>query len=778
MKPLAILLLVTALAQGQTTPTLKDAYKGLFLIGVAVNAPEFEGRDLIGDRIIESQFDQISPENALKWQSVHPSTDTYNFDEADKYVAFGQKHKMFIVGHCLVWHSQTPRSVFVDDDGKPLTRDGLLQRMHDHIRKVVGRYKGRIGGWDVVNEALNEDGTMRQSLWYKIIGDDFIAKAFEYAHEADPNAELYYNDYSLEGERKRKGAVELIRKLKAAGVPITGIGLQGHVHLDTPDAKTEAETIEAFAALGLKVNISELDVDVLPRTARTDAADISATAAATADSNPYIGGLPEEMQQALAKRYGELFRVFVDHHASMGRVTLWGATDRDSWLNNFPTRGRTNYPLLFDRQGKPKPAFDAVLQAARTSASQSSSKNDPKDEWVGSWASSPQLVEPQNRPPPPGLAGNTLRQVVHLTAGGAEIRLRLSNEFGTQVMTLESVHVAIPVSSAASIVKGAPGSGAEGVIPTTGEIRPGTDTAVTFGGRSSVTLQPGSFVLSDPIALRARPLSDLAVTFVGGKIPDGITGHPGSRATSFLAAGNAVSSATLPNAVSFDHWYVLDGVDVRGMTSRGSVVALGDSITDGRGSITNGNTRWPDFLARRLNAEAPAANVGVLNEGIGGNCILHGGLGPTAVSRFDRDVIGQSGVKWVLIFEGVNDIGGTRAAAQRGEVSTVADAIILSLEQFIAKAHAHGIRAYGATITPFGHSGYDSPSTEADRAKVNHWIRTSGKFDGVIDFDKAVRDQQAPTVLDAGADSGDHLHLSSEGYKRMAAAIDLGYFSQ
>ena len=778
MKPLALLLLLSAFAHGQTAPTLKDAYKGILRIGVSVNTPQFEGRDPVGARIIESQFNQISPENALKWQAVHPATDTYTFDEADKYVAFGEKHKMFILGHCLVWHNQTPRSVFVDEEGKPLTRDALLQRMRDHIHKLVGRYKGRIGGWDVVNEALNDDGTMRQSQWYKIIGEDFVAKAFEYAHEADPNAELYYNDYSLEGEAKRKGAVELMRKLQAAGVPITGIGLQGHMHLDTPDAKTEAKTIEAFAALGLKVNISELDVDVLPRTTRTDSADVSAIAAGTANSNPYTSGLPEQIQQALARRYSELFRVFIDHHASMGRVTLWGVTDRESWLNNFPTRGRTNYPLLFDRQGKPKPAFNAVLDAARTPTASSHRPQTTGDGWVGTWASSPQLVEPQNRPPQPGLAGNTLRQIVHLTAGGAEIRLRLSNEFGKHPMILDELHVAVPVASTTKMVMAAPGSGAEGVIPTTGEIRPETDTAVTFGGKRSVTVEPGAFVLSDPIALPVQSLSDLAVTFMGGTMPTEITGHPGSRATSFLAASNAVSSATLPNAVSFDHWYVLDGVEVRGSTSRGSLVALGDSITDGRGSITNGNSRWVDFLARRLNAETPNANIGVLNEGIGGNCILRGGLGPTALSRFDRDVIGQTGVKWVLIFEGVNDIGGTRAAAAKGETSTVADAIIFSLQRFITMAHAHGIRAYGATITPFGHSRYDSPSTESDRTKVNHWIRTSGEFDGVVDFDKAVRDEQAPTALDATADSGDHLHLSSEGYERMAAAIDLSYFSQ
>ena len=364
MKPLALLVLAAA-AQAQTTPTLKDAFHGIFRIGAAVNQAQFEERDTRGAPIIAAQFNTISPENVLKFEVVHPRLDAYNFEPGDRYVAFGEKNKMFIVGHCLVWHSQTPRWVFQDADGKPLTRDSLLERMHDHIHTVVGRYKGRIAGWDVVNEALNEDGTLRQSPWLKIIGDDYILKAFQFAHEADPQAELYYNDYSLENEAKRKGAVELIRKLKAAGAPITAVGLQGHDHMDWPTAEQQAATIEAFAALGVKVNITELDVDILPRTQRQNTADVSATAAATVNSNPYTGGLPDEVQQALAKRYADLFRVFVAHKDSITRITFWGVTDGDSWLNNFPTRGRTNYPLLFDRQGKPKPAFDAVIQTTR-----------------------------------------------------------------------------------------------------------------------------------------------------------------------------------------------------------------------------------------------------------------------------------------------------------------------------------------------------------------------------------------------------------------------------
>jgi endo-1,4-beta-xylanase len=364
MKSLAVALLACLAANAQTAPSLKDAFQGIFRIGAAINQSQFEGRDARGVPIITAQFNTISPENVLKWESVHPRPAEFNFGPGDAYVAFGEKNHMFVIGHCLVWHSQTPRWVFQDDKGEPLTRDALLERMHEHIRAVVGRYKGRIAGWDVVNEALNEDGTMRQSPWYKIIGEDYLLKAFQFAHEADPQAELYYNDYSLENEAKRKGAVELIRKLKSDGAAITAVGLQGHDKLDWPTAEQQAATIEAFRDLGVKVNITELDVDVLPRTTRQNTADVSATAAGGAGSNPYTAGLPEEMQQKLAARYADLFKVFVKYRGAITRVTFWGVTDGDSWLNNFPTRGRTNYPLLFDRQGHPKPAFDAVLKTA------------------------------------------------------------------------------------------------------------------------------------------------------------------------------------------------------------------------------------------------------------------------------------------------------------------------------------------------------------------------------------------------------------------------------
>jgi endo-1,4-beta-xylanase len=360
----ALLLLAVLVPAAAAQVTLKDAFKDIFRIGAALNQAQFEERDSRGAAIVETQFNTISPENVLKWESVHPRPDGFNFDPADRYVAFGEKHHMFIIGHTLVWHNQVPRWVFQDDKGAVLDRDALLKRMHDHIRAVVGRYKGRIGGWDVVNEALNEDGTMRQTPWLKIIGDDYIARAFAFAHEADPAAELYYNDYSLENEAKRSGAVALIRKLKEQGVPIRAVGLQGHDKMDFPTIEQQDATIGAFAKLGVKVNITELDIDVLPRASQQGGADVSLNVAAQTKLNPYAAGLPDAVQQALARRYADLFAVFLKYRGTITRVTFWGVTDGDSWLNDWPVKGRTSYPLLFDRQGNPKPAFDAVVRLA------------------------------------------------------------------------------------------------------------------------------------------------------------------------------------------------------------------------------------------------------------------------------------------------------------------------------------------------------------------------------------------------------------------------------
>jgi endo-1,4-beta-xylanase len=366
----AAVLAACVAANAQQPTTLKDAYRGIFHVGAAINEQQIAGTDALGTGIVAAQFDSISPENVLKWERVHPSLDTYNFELADKYVAFGEKNHMFIVGHNLVWHSQVPNWVFQDDQGKPLTREALLQRMHDHIFKVVGRYKGRIQSWDVVNEALNEDGTLRKSKWQQIIGDDFIEKAFEYAHQADPQAELTYNDYSLENEAKLKGALALVARLKAHGVAITTVGIQGHDSLAHPTVEEEDAAITAFAKLGVKVAISELDIDVLPRDPKLFSADVSLKVKQDPKLNPYANGLPDDVQQELARRYADLFAVFLKHRAEMSRVTFWGVTDRDSWLNNWPVPGRTSYPLLFDRNGKPKPAFEAVIEQEKLAAKQ------------------------------------------------------------------------------------------------------------------------------------------------------------------------------------------------------------------------------------------------------------------------------------------------------------------------------------------------------------------------------------------------------------------------
>jgi endo-1,4-beta-xylanase len=342
-------------------PTLKDVFKDDFLIGAALNSSQFDEKDPRGGPIIKSQFNSITPENILKWASVHPLPDRYDFAGPDLYVAFGEKYHMFVIGHTLIWHNQTPGWVFVDEQQRPLDRETLLRRMRDHIHTVVSRYKGRIKGWDVVNEALNEDGTLRQSPWMKIIGEDYLVKAFQFAHEADPEAQLYYNDYSLENEAKRNGAIQLIRKLQAAGVPVYAVGLQGHDKMDWPTVEQQDATIAAFAKLGIKVNVTELDIDVLPRANRSQGAEVTATAEMQAALNPYANGLPDSVQKSLAQRYADLFRVFVKHRNVIDRVTFWGVTDGDSWLNNWPVRGRTSYPLLFDRRGQPKPAFAAVM---------------------------------------------------------------------------------------------------------------------------------------------------------------------------------------------------------------------------------------------------------------------------------------------------------------------------------------------------------------------------------------------------------------------------------
>jgi lysophospholipase L1-like esterase len=369
--------------------------------------------------------------------------------------------------------------------------------------------------------------------------------------------------------------------------------------------------------------------------------------------------------------------------------------------------------------------------------------------WIGTWVSAQQLTESQNNPPAPGLSNNTLRQVVHVTLGGSRLRVQFSNAYGNSPVTINAAHIAVSTGGSA--------------------IEPATDKALTFEGEPSVTIEARQEVYSDTLDFDVRSLSNLVVSVYFGQTSAKVTGHPGSRTTSYIQAGDAVTAPDMASAAKTDHWYILSGVDLWLDDSYACVVTLGDSITDGRGSTTNGNDRWPDNLARRLQANPDTVKIGVLNQGIGGNAVVFGGLGPTARRRFEHDVIDQNGVRWVIILNGVNDIG--YSSSQQ-----VADNLIASYEKFINMAHARGILAYGVPILPFGGSMYDKGDHEALRQKVNEWIRTSGRFDAIIDMDAAVRDPENPTKLLPAYDTGDHLHLNPAGYQKMAEAVDLDLF--
>jgi endo-1,4-beta-xylanase len=344
--------------------SLAAAWKKAFRIGVAVSNQALAGQADAELAVIAREFNSVTAENAMKWSEIEPSADTWRWERADRLVDFAGKNDIDVLGHNLVWHSQVPNSLFTDADRKPVSREALLGKMQEHIETLVGRYKGRVWAWDVVNEAVDEGRGWRKSQWLNIIGDDFMERAFRFAHAVDPKAQLLYNDYNMHNPDKRAFLVNVFKDYLDRGVPITGVGLQGHVGLDYPDLEEWEKSIATYAEMGLGVHITELDVDVLPA-ARNTGADIGNREQYAADNDPYKAGLPPEMQEKLADRYEQLFRLFLKYRKSMERVTFWGLHDGMSWKNNFPVRGRTNYPLLFDREMKPKPAYDRLMKLAR-----------------------------------------------------------------------------------------------------------------------------------------------------------------------------------------------------------------------------------------------------------------------------------------------------------------------------------------------------------------------------------------------------------------------------
>lgn len=353
-------------------------------------------------------------------------------------------------------------------------------------------------------------------------------------------------------------------------------------------------------------------------------------------------------------------------------------------------------------------------------------------------------------PRAPGLRDNTLRQVVRLTVAGQRLRVELSNEFGDAPLQLRNVYVAVFAGVGSSIV-------------------PETTRALSFAGRSSLTLSAGQRLWSDAVDFPTRALDRIAVSVEFGDVPGALTGHPGSRATSFIERGHTGRAESLSES-STEHWYVLSGVDVERNAKSRAIVTLGDSITDGRGSTTDENNRWPDALANRLARTPAGADIAVLNQGIGGNALVSGGIGPTALQRFERDVLDQDGVRWVIVLEGVNDIGAA-------DDERVASALIDGYQRLIAAAHARELLIYGSPMLPFAGSQYESRANEAARQRVNHWVRTSGAFDAVIDFDAAVRDPATPDRLRSEYDCGDHLHLSVAGLQALADSVDLSLFA-
>jgi len=384
--------------------------------------------------------------------------------------------------------------------------------------------------------------------------------------------------------------------------------------------------------------------------------------------------------------------------------------------------------------------------------------------WVASWTSSQQIPEAQNALPAEELTDATIRQIVHLSLGGGNFRIHLSNVFGTSPLLVSSVHMTRPVSLVSSAIDAA------------------TDRVVTFGGSSQVTIPAGAEYVSDGVQFHADALSSLAITLHIDKAPAQQTGHPGSRATSYVVHGDQVTASVFHEPKTFDHWEIISGVDVQGTAKSLAIIALGDSITDGHGAGVNANERWTDYLSRRLQQSKRTREFAVLNEGIGGNHLLTDGLGPNALARFDRDVLAPAGVRYVLVLEGINDLGGL--ARQGGATPEQHRDLVQAMEgaysQIIQRAHDHGLKVIGGTISPFLGSGYYHPdaASEADRQQVNAWIRAAGHFDAFVDFDKLTADPKHQDKLAPEFDSGDHLHPSPKGYEAIADGVCLSLFSK
>ncbi|MHB9141843.1 MAG: endo-1,4-beta-xylanase [Paludibacter sp.] len=357
-----LILLVSCSAKKRTT--LKEAFADKFLIGTAMNSKQINGLDSASIRVIKEQFSAIVPENVMKSEVIQPVEGEFDFSLADQFVKFGEKNDLFITGHTLIWHSQLPGWFCVDAKGNNVSPEILKQRMKTHIYALVGRYKGRVKGWDVVNEAIEDDGSWRKSKFYEILGEDYIRLAFQYAHEADPQAELYYNDYSMALPAKRDAVVKMLNKLQQQGVKIDGIGMQGHMTMDFPSVEEFEKSIIAFSNTGVKVMITEMDISVLPKPGKNVGADVSLNFKYDKELNPYPGSLPDSVATALQNRYADFFRLFLKYKDKISRVTVWGVNDAQSWRNNWPVRGRTDYPLLFDRNNNPKPIVEIIIKEA------------------------------------------------------------------------------------------------------------------------------------------------------------------------------------------------------------------------------------------------------------------------------------------------------------------------------------------------------------------------------------------------------------------------------